>query len=203
MPSSKVLFAAALLAISAMCVVASPCSDQTTCSSCTLASTGDCGWCATTNTCSQGTATGPNTGSCVSWDWLSSECPATPAPVPTPPGDNCAQYRQCYACTTDPPMGNCGWCASTNQCLEGTGSGPTSGKCASWDWVNTYCPATPVPNTPAPDHCPTFSDCVSCTGAGLPFCGWCASTGTCHQGTVNGPSSGTCARWDWVRSSCP
>jgi C1A family cysteine protease len=53
------------------------CSQYTTCKSCTEAGTSPlCGWCATTLTCSAGTSSGPSSGSCISWDWLSNTCPA-------------------------------------------------------------------------------------------------------------------------------
>ena len=172
----------------------STCSGFTDCYDCTTASLGNCGWCQDSFTCSQGTATGPNSGTCTSWDWVSGDCPATPAPTP----DACAQYSDCYDCTTA-SLGDCGWCQDTYTCSQGTGTGPNQGTCTSWDWVSSDCPATPPPST----SCSQWTDCDSCTTASTDNCGWCQDTYTCSIGTSTGPSTGTCTSWDWISSDCP
>jgi hypothetical protein len=48
------------------------CAGQTSCADCTRLSS--CGWCASTGVCAQGTSTGPSTGSCSDWDWVSTSC---------------------------------------------------------------------------------------------------------------------------------
>ena len=192
------------VAIMAAAASAQSCSSYTTCYTCTAtAASGNCGWCANTNTCSQGTANGPSVGSCVSWDWLASECPATPAPVPTPPANNCASYSDCNSCTTQPPGGNCGWCASSYQCLDGTSTGPSVGSCPSWDWTSNLCPAQPPTPVPTQDHCPSYYNCTACTQAAAPYCGWCASSNQCMSGSSTGPSMGSCPSWDWTSNLCP
>ena len=189
-----------------VCSSSSRCDQWADCADCTTAPSGNCGYCANTNTCSQGTSTGPNTGSCpFSWSWLQNQCPPrptlTPAPY-TPPPSNCYQWSTCYSCTTA-SSGNCGWCANSNTCSLGTASGPTTGSCISWDWLSSECPATPPPTTMAPDHCAGYTTCGACTTAPSPYCGWCANTNTCSSGTANGPSTGSCVSWDWLQSECP
>ena len=186
------------LASSAFCSSGDSCSSWTNCYSCTTAPTGNCGWCANTGMCHKGTSTGPQQGTCIAWDWLSNECPATQAPTPVP--FSCSSLRNCSACTAQ----LCGWCATEGRCEAGSASGPSVGTCVSWDWYTNYCPATPPPApTPSPDHCAGLTNCNSCTTATSPYCGWCASTNTCSLGTSTGPSVGSCVTWDWTSNLCP
>lgn len=48
--------------------------------------------------------------------------------------------------------------------------------------------------------CSSQATCAAC--AAVSSCGWCATTGQCQSGTSAGPSSGSCANWDWVSSAC-
>ncbi|MBI5068608.1 MAG: hypothetical protein HZB56_10235 [Deltaproteobacteria bacterium] len=48
--------------------------------------------------------------------------------------------------------------------------------------------------------CSGQATCTTC--AAVSSCGWCATTGQCLSGTSAGPSSGSCANWDWVSSAC-
>ena len=57
-----------------------------------------------------------------------------------PTGSNCGQWLNCNDCTTATSY-NCGWCAHSNRCHQGTSSGPRHGSCQSWDWVSSECPA--------------------------------------------------------------
>ena len=199
----------------------STCSQWTACYACTTAASGNCGWCANTGLCAQGTANGPASGSCIAWDWLSNECPATPpptvapTPVPTPVSDNCDLYTDCHSCTTQPQLGNCGWCQTSpgvHKCKDGTSTGPVNGTCVSWDWTQNLCPAVPVtpvpmPPTPSPDPCTQYETCYSCTAQAVTGnCGWCQTAPGIHKcaiGTSNGPSTGTCVSWDWTYNLCP
>ena len=161
-----------------------------TCTGCT----GDagCGWCQTTQTCTDGTSTGPTSGSCVDWDYLNSDCPA-----PLPPNDGgCSQYKNCDGCTE---TSNCGWCASTSTCSIGTGSGPSSGSCAKWEWLDSDCTPNPAPT----ESCSSHFGCSGCTTDPSDSCGWCNDDLSCKKGTSSGPTTGTCVSWDWVVPDCP
>jgi hypothetical protein len=52
------------------------------------------------------------------------------------PGDECAGGATCNTCTLKQ---NCGWCASDGACRFGTDTGPASGTCADWRWVQAIC----------------------------------------------------------------
>ena len=144
------------------------------------------------------------------WNWTFSlessyvcASPVTYTPMTSAPsGSGCSSWTSCYDCTTA-PSGNCGWCANSNTCSQGTATGPNAGSCISWDWLSNECPATPPPTTMAPDHCTGYTTCATCTTASAPYCGWCANTNTCSSGTANGPSTGSCISWDWVQNECP
>ena len=126
--SQMVLRLLAFVGVFALMVLADSC-DYYSCYQCTTAPSGNCGWCASTSTCSQGSVNGPTSGSCANWDWQLSECPGS------------CNYDNCYSCTTT-GKGTCGWCKSYNQCLQGTASGPTGAFCpaVNWDWNADQCP---------------------------------------------------------------
>lgn len=48
------------------------CAQLAMCATCTPVV--GCGWCATTSTCTPGTASGPASGACADWDWLPDHC---------------------------------------------------------------------------------------------------------------------------------
>jgi hypothetical protein len=56
--------------------------------------------------------------------------------------------------------------------------------------------ATDVP----PVDCSAATDCEECTA--LSRCGWCPATGSCQEGTTDGPTGGTCEGWRWIGSEC-
>ena len=102
----------------------------TTCETCTPM--GPCGWCATTSTCMVGGSTGPTTGTCADWRYVTSEC----MPV------DCTVATDCASCTA---MGPCGWCGAGGGCARGTTDGPMTGTCASgWAWLSSECPGAGV-----------------------------------------------------------
>lgn len=69
-----------------------------------------CGWCADTYSCHQGNSMEPS-GShsyCPSWTGVSSITPKQ------------CNYSDCYKCTNDP---SCGWCESSQTCIQGNDHG--------------------------------------------------------------------------------
>eukprot|EP00049_Salpingoeca_infusionum_P028038 m.35861 g.35861 ORF g.35861 m.35861 type:complete len:695 (-) comp9931_c0_seq1:115-2199(-) len=99
------------------------CTAATSCFSCTDRL--GCGWCANTSSCQTGSSSGPDSGSCANWNYLPSRCT-----------DPCATSTSCSSCTD---RSSCGWCASTSSCQTGSSSGPDSGSCSNWDYLNSDC----------------------------------------------------------------
>jgi hypothetical protein len=86
--------------------------------------------------------------------------------------DKPCNYTDCGQCTGDP---HCGWCASSQTCYEGQGSGPClSSNCQEQDWEYDLCGDEP---------CAFFHTCEDCQR--LEHCGWCAGTNTCLQTEVS------------------
>ncbi|MBX3274035.1 MAG: hypothetical protein KF729_27465 [Sandaracinaceae bacterium] len=126
--------------VSSECGGAGTCARHTTCDACT----GEypCGFCGATGACTEGSASGPDSGSCPSWAWLRSECVAP---------DPCAAETACGACTA---RSGCGWCESDRTCRGGTAGGPTTGSCGDWDFGASSCTCSMVQGS-----CTTASDC--------------------------------------------
>lgn len=120
--------------------------------------------------------------------------PTTPSPTPT----SCRNYGGCGSCTQGT---GCGWCSSNGGCYYGTYLGPSSGQCADWIWSNSRC----VSSAPSTQTCSAQTTCGGC--AGVTGCGWCPATNKCQPGTSAGPSSGSCALWQFGSSNqcgnCP
>ena len=174
----------------------SNCTSHGDCKSCVTASIDSCGWCEDTNSCENGTFWGPAEGNCSgNWDWVLDDCKAQPPVSP------CSVHSDCNSCTTAAPA-NCGWCADTNQCMEGSFLGPSNSSfnCSgAWDWLSSQCSSTPSPTS----YCSTKYSCQECTEAETANCGWCQNTLTCMTGTYQGPNNDFCPAWDWVSSDCP
>lgn len=106
-----------------------PCASSTTCGSCT--DRGTCGWCRSTRRCMTGTGAGadPTYGTCDSWAWTNSQCPA--------PTDPCRTAGSCTSCVG---RSSCGWCEDSDTCHSGTSRGPTDGSCTSsrWEWEGVF-----------------------------------------------------------------
>jgi len=100
-------------------------------------------------------------------------------------GEICAEKTNCSACLAH--IG-CGWCATSHSCLRGSvENGPCGTNCTSWEM--TVCPGEP---------CYTHRECSLCLQD--PFCGWCAESATCTEGTLAGPLFGAC---NFSKFSCP
>lgn len=166
----------ALACTSGTCAApASPCG-YATCGECTA--NAGCGWCGSTGTCMEGGFTGPDSGSCADWDWSRAEC----ADI-----DVCGDASACGDCTD---RLECGWCASSNTCMEGGPGGPDTGSCGDWEYTNLDCAG----------GCEAQTDCETCTD--FFSCGWCEGTG-CTDGSSSGPDSGSCSNWSYDTPSCP
>merc|ERR1711904_422368 len=103
----------------------------------------------------------------------------------------CAKYSAgCGRCTawSSVPNMQCGYCASTKECLNGNQFGPATSNCTSWSWG--FCPGEP---------CNVYDTCFQCVTD--PFCGWCQSLAQCMEGTATGPLFGQCAAWEPFASS--
>ncbi len=106
----------------ASCPRPDPCPALAACGSC--AGEGRCGWCASTESCAQGTAAGPSTGSCPDWRWTTASCEP----------DSCGLNGACGPCTSDFSF-VCGWCGTAARCRRGTSAGPLDESCPSADWA--------------------------------------------------------------------
>jgi hypothetical protein len=51
-----------------------------------------------------------------------------------------------------------------------------------------------------PVDCESRTSCLTCT-PDYP-CGWCPSTNSCMVGTGEGPGTGSCPDWQWIRTEC-
>jgi len=82
--------------------------------------------------------------------------------------DSCLAFADCESCAKMP---NCGWCGPTATCLNGTRSGPSTGKCYgdSWYWGESSCP-----------DCTSFTNCKECLYWDT-TCFWCESIGKCKE----------------------
>jgi hypothetical protein len=111
---------------------------SSSCSDCTARAT--CGWCADNDTCRAGTSSGPTTGTCSRWDWLSTSCPGAADGGATSDPCTAFPFTSCAFCTAF-PLGLCGWCADDGTCRTGATSGPSVGTCTRWTFGTASCPA--------------------------------------------------------------
>ena len=113
------------------------CSSMKTCDNCTSAP--GCGFCKNTQKCTIGNAAGPEASTdcdASHWSWSSLTCPMP------------CLFRSCSECSSD----RCGWCASSNVCMDGIALGPDSGKCDTWSFGDSV---SCQPAAPAGTHSPT------------------------------------------------
>jgi hypothetical protein len=71
----------------------------------------------------------------------------------------CNELKNCSACTPNP---SCGWCASTNICLEGSKIGPNRGICKIYNFEKC----------PEKINCSKYKKCDECMSDTA--CGWCS-----------------------------
>ena len=94
--------------------------------------------------------------------------------------DGCEHLPSCHECLSNR---DCGWCASTETCLEGVVMGPLGSKCDAWDYG--MCSHS--------QPCSARRACGECERD--PACGWCPATQQCTEGNADGPLFGHCADW--------
>jgi len=108
---------------------------------------------------------------------------------------DCSSYTSCYGCVTNTYSAgefSCMWCPESQYCTTANETCPIYA--GDIQWGAFTCP------------CPDYQDCVNC--ASNLGCGWCSSgknTGSCVNGTLDGPSEDSCSTNDWSYSglSCP
>lgn len=90
------------------------------------------------------------------------------------------RYLSCSRCVEQK---TCGWCASSQMCMEGSRSRPYEQNCTFWNFE--LCEA----------GCKEHADCSSCVEQD--GCGFCESTCECLQGHSKGPAFGnvSCPSW--------
>jgi len=179
------------------------CSKQKSCSACTPYS--NCGWCSPTQTCMNGTKSGPTDAFCIGSNWEFTQC--------TP----CNRYLDCRSCNVRDA--DCFWCSTSN---SGMGQCQTIGQffgcnytrhcpcgiygscteCANdagCQWCqgdgicvlsNTTCKNGPAFNYTMSCPCAGNSDCPNCQSTD--GCDWC-NNGLCsNQGSCTGPPVLSC-----------
>jgi len=109
------------------------------------------------------------------------ECPLV-APAKCP-GD-CSLHMHCGLCVAD---SKCGWCRSTQSCMEVVDGRAANGNCSALDLSHLYCKAA---------TCEQHKTCHQCMSD--PECGMCSVTGQCAKGTLTGPDTGQCSTWNFA-----
>lgn len=117
----------------------------------------------------------------------------------------CSSYDSCGACTSAAADGGCGWCSSSQpghqsghgSCLPKASGAASCTSPAVWSTTALECSVA---------RCAAVAACDECVAGGGGSCGWCATTGRCLYGSVDGPQppSGTCpaanddsSPWRW------
>jgi hypothetical protein len=128
------------------------CSDYHNCQACTDAAPRGCAWCTKSSTCVS-VYTSPTTGDMTTCgnqtcngcmrDWL------TASTYCAPNHGSCSDYTTCLSCTGTATQRGCGWCTSTNKCIDvrrgdyGACDATSCYGCVrSFVSAPSYCPAT-------------------------------------------------------------
>lgn len=165
----------------------------------TCVGTSSCGWCAQTNQCMPGHASGACNSAdleCPASDWAftggqekSSVQETNEAPV-----FDCSGATDCRSCVAD---SRCGFVPSLKQCVLGSPRGPSDRvkyNVALSDWDYYYCTGA--------EGCSNLVGCNECST--VSFCGYCAATSSCLVGNLNGPMFGQCAGgYTFDAQTCP
>jgi hypothetical protein len=120
-----------------------------------------------------------------------------------PSFDSCQQFAGCDACTLHYADRNCGYCQTSNECVNGA-----TANCSAQHFYyanNAKCQETIPPSTtpwPRYDANPTYcydltdSNCKKCVRSNVSMlCGWCHGTSECIMGDKFGPYFGNCRDW--------
>ena len=104
-------------------------------------------------------------------------------------------HTACDACSAEP---GCGWCAASNQCLQGNTAGacgaPEGGGGCKEHWTYGYC-AEAMP-------CAQFATCDDCLASEL--CGWYEGRRQCMAGSAAEPLHLSCpAEVGYYHNTCP
>ena len=95
------------------------------------------------------------------------------------------EYDSCGECIVQK---SCGWCASTNTCMQGRPDGPYGNEtnCSYWNFA--LCEG----------GCKESLDCDACVKQ--PGCGFCLSTCECQQGHEKGPAFNHTCQDGWYHA---
>jgi len=99
------------------------------------------------------------------------------------PGE-CAQFRNCGQCVDNP---KCGWCRTSQSCIDVIGNGQPAGNCTKADLSHLFCKS---------NMCEEHKSCRQCLSD--PDCGRCSTNGQCGRGDIRGPAAGTCPAWNYA-----
>jgi len=100
---------------------------------------------------------------------------------------DCGSFTTCGECSM---QADCGWCETSQECMNGDISGPTT--CDLW----FYNGCIELPS------CSTFRSCEQCVEQ--PHCGYCNhANAQCLQGNIQGPKYAINCTTNWEFFSCP
>lgn len=127
---------------------------------------------------------------------------------------SCDMYtsENCESCVSHYKDRNCGWCRSSNKCVQYKGNETDCDLNDLYYNHNAKCnePIPPPSPTPWPhyDADPTFcyqmkdNYCTKCVSANISMsCGWCHTTKECIMGDALGPFFLTCDEWSFTEDN--
>lgn len=127
---------------------------------------------------------------------------------------SCEMYtsEHCETCVSHYKDRNCGWCRTTNSCIQYKGNETACNLTEFYYKQNAKCndPIPPPSPTPWPhyDADPTFCQkmtdeyCTKCVSANVSMsCGWCHTTKECIMGDALGPFFLSCDEWSFTEDN--